>query len=1150
MPYSSDQSGTLDTSPSSTSKTVSPHLSHDIHGRLDPPWLIQVLEFPWRNLDHFEHHDWRNDDHFEQFDLLIWLVDRLYPISCGALRRVHPRIRRIFPDATFFEAVRITPRMRDPFKHLSKKDLYTIGQHCRELRILFDAAPSKETVLSGEGHDDGEDWTRILKCLPNTAKIILRTTKGPGDMVRPGNIDMLTQPFRQNFQYAAFLQNLKSLKLGPMHIPYIVNFCSLGTDCKTADWTLDKTWSQITELECQFFVQKDGGNYEVPWENTLQVLHRWLRGFKKNVRTLKFHWITAKNSTGPRPHPLALEKWLPEKREFVESPLVWNALKTLGIGNVELNEDDADSEVNLLDSRVPNVERYYRLRNAFQWERVDFAFESHESKYWKRYDRLANGRWLTLPGAERPQQIRSLQQPLRSQPISPTRLPAEESSTHRSSISSRTGSDFAQHLRTVGPFYLQQSSIPTPLSPKESPGQPGNHRNSFENSSTHRPRNTSSAGSFNFSQEFSPKTPTSQHSSAIRPPAPDDTRRPTRTNSRPTQHHRFENMSPAPRSRGLQTAQSPVFSSQGQSSFAEEMDRPSSRQQWSRSSGALRAGSGQSSPMSPRSGPVGSSNSKPLFVFDHDDEDSVPQQQPNHFNNSSREDSGFSPPNSPSSQRFGASIRQATGANGPRTGSDLESRQLPKLEALIEAYEDHSLDPESHPLQQQPSRNYGGSKENSEISRQTYQVSTQPQRIGYSALPRYGLTSADSRGRLNAVIMPEAHGHDRVYEEHSRRQPDLVTNIGNSASQLQDLNDGSRRDFESRNPRVGSLTAKSSVSSKYSTQTITVPRTQSNSKVPQRPRRPSREATLETHEDRWSQGETLLGGYEQGNYVSRVKSPAMASYDEFIGNPFVDESSGPSGAQGGNFTPPDSMTSQPQLTYLTTTRHSGPPEATQPLVSMEDQAPRRRSVLDAPEVVPAPVGPLLPEEHVAMYKRNGLHPGVALVQPQNFGAPTGSNNQEQLRRQFGLDNPSITLDNRVSAPEPEQPSRPCGKERKAKRRHNSGPVESVRGDDVSALSAKESERRSRENILKGSYFPTNAKASGSKTGFFRKVFKRRDSEESTTSKTSRRDSKASNGSDSSGKRRSFGKKVKDSVKVVKESGKSWGSIVGDVTGLR
>ncbi|RDI81489.1 Transmembrane 9 superfamily member 1 [Venturia inaequalis] len=1190
MPSSSDQSANSDTFPSSTPKTVSPHLSHNVYGELDPPWLIQVLEFPWRDDEYFEYSDRRGHD--QKFDFLTWLVDRLDPKSRGALRRVHSRIKGIFPDASFFNVLRVTPRKTDPFKHLCKNDLRTIGKYCRELCILFDAVSSKETVASTEnasrrlqeGHDDGEDWKRILLCLRDAKKITFRTTaKRPGHIVSSASINMLTEPFRQNFQYAGFLQNLTTLKLVPMHVPYITNLCSLGTDCKTEAWTEGKIWSQITELECQFYVQQEGGKYEVEWEKILQTLQRWLRGFKKNLRTLKFHWIVAKNTSGPRPHPLALEKWLPEKVEFAESPIVWNALRTLAVGNVQLHEDDADSELNLLDSRVLNVERYYRLKYATDWEILDFQFEGHESKYWAGYQRSANGRWKDPPGAERPRQIWSRNQSLHSQPKSSTRPSSERSSTYRTSNISRAGVNFAQD-DIVGPLFLPQAANPTPLAPEGSP-----MHTSFKSSSTHHSGNTSRAG-FNSPQEFSPKSPTSQHSSATGPPTQTEAYIRTRTNPRSTQQQGLEIQSP--------NLRAPTRLPDLQFAIEDVMDMYRPQQRLSPSSGGFRERSGESMPMSSRSGPLIRKNSKPLFVFedDEEEEESQPQQQQNQINLGSKEDSGFSHAKSPISHRSGTSDRQAVGAIGTRTRSNLESRQLLSLDTLSETREDHSVDPESHGLQRQPIRNYGGWGNSPEMSQQAYQSPSNSQLYDSFVRPTYQVSDSRTRTHAQSIRRPDLEKTSRTHEDgrflgerglNSRSQlpPTSVTTFTSSVQQEPDsFDDVSRAAFGSRNPQLGSSIAESSVSSKYST-------TQPTSfSLTQTRLEPLRGPTAGSYKDPRSQKETSGRTYEQGSYVTVIENSAGTDYDEFIGNPFANDdksevetliSSGPSNVHRGHvaaleadfrppnlsaeeYSKPDSNQEQSrhilgdqntQLTRPSRTRNFTPIETTQSLANIEDQVPKRRYGLDATEIVPARVGPLLPEEHVALFKRNATRPGLALVQPQFFGILTEDAPQEQLRNHFDHENPHITLENHLSAPEPQHIPRPHGKAKKGKRKHRSDPVENVRGDDVSVLSAREAERRSKDSILSGSYFPTKLNSPAeSKKGFMKKMFKRRDSEESTMSKASKRDSKTSSGSEDGGKRRSFGRKMKDgvmdSVKTVRDGGKNWGNLIGGVTGLR
>lgn len=1132
MPSSSNQGADLDTFCYSAPETVSPHLSHDIYGELDPPWLIQVFEFPWRH-----------DGSFEAFDLLIWLVDKLDPKSRGALRRVHSRIKRIFPDASFFDTLRITPRKTDPFKHLSKTDLRTIGDHCRELRILFDAVSSKETVHSvvntlrrpQEGHDDGEDWERILLCLRNTTKITLRTTaKRPGHVISSANINMLTEPFRQNFQYADFLQNLTTLRLVPMHVPYITNFCSLGTDCTTEAWTVGKIWSQIVELECQFYVQQEGGMYEIEWVKILQTLHRWLRGFKKNVRTLKFHWVVAKFASGPRPHPLALEKWLPETDVCVESPIFWNALTTLGIGNVELHEDDADSELNLLDSRVPNIESYYRLKYATNWEVVDFAFEAHETKDWESYEKLANGRWKDPPGAERPRQERSLKQTSLCQSKSLTRPSSGRGSTHLISNISRAGVDLAQD-DLVGPFFLPQAANPTPVAPKESPRQSRSHHTSLEKSSTHHPGNTSGAG-FNFSQEFSPRSPTSQHSLALGRPTQNEAFLQTLPNSTSAQHQAFESKSPNLRASKILPELRLAIED------AMDMYRPQERLK--QFSGGYGEGSGKFSPRSPQDKQFNMSRGGQRFKFEDDDEDEEthPQQQLNPVNQGWREYSGSSTPLSPLSRWLVAPDRQENSSR---------SRIMPP-----QPRHDDSFD--------RPS--YGS------VTNQTH-------------------ASPGSGRYLPYEETHEAEGHGHLSRErvsNSRNQPALK-GVATFDSRLHvepgNFDSGSTRKFASRNTPMGASSARNSVSSKYSmTQPTAFSRTQT------RPE-PIRRPTPGNNDDSWSQKETPHLAYEQGSYVTSIEDLAITDYAEFMGNPFADDdqsdaatlvSAGPSDVHRGHiaaletdFRPLNSVIEErydpgrrnDQLEHnfsdgnsyftspITRIRNSTPPEATRPLVNIEDLALRRRSEFDAPEVVPARVCPLLPEEHVAMFQRKGRLPGLALVQAQNSGLLTGDDHPERMRRQFDREHSPTMLKDRHSAPDPEQPSRPRGKGNKAKRRNQSEPpVENVRGEDVSALSAKEAERRSRDNILTGAYFPTEMSSpTEPKKGFMRKMFKRRDSEDSIESKASKRESKTSDGIEDGGKRRSFGKKVKegmmDSVKTVKDGGKATFTIGRAVMGL-
>ncbi|TLD35176.1 Transmembrane 9 superfamily member 1 [Venturia nashicola] len=1102
MPSSNDQSGNLVTSPSSIPKTVSPHLSHDIYGEIDPPWLLQVLEFPWRNQDNPDYDDRRNHD--QKFDLLTWLVESLDPKSRGALRRVHSGIKRIFPDACLFNTLRITPRKTDPFKHLSKNALRTIGKHCREIRILFDAVSFKEAVDSvqsasrrlQEGHDDGEDWKRIFLRLRNTTKIALRTTaKGSGYVISPANISMLTEPFRQNLQYADFLRNLTTLKLVPMHVPYIVNFCSLGTDCKTESWTAGKIWSQITELECQFYVQEEGGGYEIDWEHILQTLQRWLRGFKKNLRTLKFHWIVFENASGPRPHPLALEKWLPEKDEFVESPIFWNSLTTLAIGNVEFHEDDADSELNLLDSRVPTLEVYYRLRNATGWAIVDFTFESHESNHWKSFERLANGRWKDPPGppgAERPQQRRSRQQSLHS----------------------------------------------------------------------------------------------------IR----------TESNPRATQLQGLESKSPNLRASKILPD---LYLA-----IEDGLDMFRSQQGLSGLSGRSQEGFGQLSPHSLQSRQFIKPIPSQRFKFEDDEdgdekeEESYTQQRPKQVSNGLRENSGFSPPMSPRSRHLLAPDRQVIGT---RTGKNLGFTQQPNLSSILREHGESDADQQDS-RSRQPSRARDGSRDNS-------QTSPQPQDPVSMSHPSYNSTTTLTQATFESrqyLDFDETHETDGQIASSDERVPNsrgqsnlepLATYPSNLHEEPAILDSALTRELGSRYPPLSS-SAKSSVSSKYSTtQPTALSRTETRSE-------PLRRPAPGHNEDPWSHKESFHRSYEHSNYVTIVESPAVTGYDEFMGNPFADDdqsdgktlvSAGPSdvyrghvaaleadlrssSSSAGERRDTDSRREQSRhnlsirnipLTRPTRIRRSTPPEMTQSLAGMENQGRRRRSEFDAPEVVPvyagpllpeehvaisnrrseldtpevipAPLCPLLPEEHVAISRRNGHRHGLALVQPGNSGLFTEGRPQEQVIHQhFDLDSLPSPLDNHHSASEPEQPSRPHG-------RHHSSPVENVRGDVVSALSAREAERRSKDSILSGSYFPTKMSSPvGPKKGFMSKMFKRQNSEESTTSKVIKRDSKTSNGSDDAGKRRSFGKVrdgVKDSVKTVEDGGKATSTIGRAVVGL-
>ncbi|QDS71625.1 hypothetical protein FKW77_007284 [Venturia effusa] len=1087
---------------SSASRTVSLRLSHNIHGALDPPWLIQLLTFPWRNDENFEPFDRRNLCRFEKFDLLSWLLNNLDSLSLGNLRRLNHTFKDLLPDASLFNVVRITPRQRDPFNHLSKKDVCTIGDYCRDLRILFDADPTRTKPLN-RGNDDGEDWRRILSCLPNTAKVTLRTTKGPGNEVHPRNISMLTQLFRQNFQNATFLQHLTVLRLVPVHVPYIVNFGSLGTDCNTEDWTVGKIWSQITELECQFYTQREGYKYEISWPQNLQILHRWLRGFQDNVKTLKFSWIAAEITPGRRPHPLAFERWLPRTNEFTESPLVWRSLTTLATGNVELHEDDADSEINLLTSRSPNVGRYYRLKYATDWEITDFAFEGHESQDWERFDRLANGRWVVPPGAERPQQLPSLRQSSRRQQMSPKYPSSQRSSTQRAgselskqysivspastSLASKGGprrpsiyhiplenspSSRPSNTSRAGPEpfrdYSVDSAIAKPLALEKSHILPTVYHTAFGSSKTHRPDNTSRTG-FNISEESSSYSPFSYSSSTIGLPAQTKNHVRTRDSPRITKHQNLGDSLSNPRAAKPQLRPIPKSIQLGDSGFEGQMANPHSQHQINRSSDGSGKGHERFSQRSPQSGRFGRSPSRLKFVFDHDDEeDEYPsfQQQPNQLIGGLREDSGVPPSNSPLPQGFGSPTRQAHGT-------------LDTLEDCCSA-EEQCL--------------------------------------------------------------------------HARAQP-VITSMTSFASCLREepanFSDVSAGEYGNYHPPMGSSQSAKSVSSKYSTQTTAFPQTQSNLE-------PLRQDTPEAHEDPLINNGTLHRTYEQGRYVTtlsyeqitprvcgkgnRRSNDAMASYDEFTANPFANDeqsqiesyaSSGPSGQRSAS---------------------SLENEATQPLANIEDQPSRWRSEIDTRESEPTTeyISPLLPEEYVALSKRNGTLPGLAPYQKAFISALPVINSQEQTKNQFNLEHPPPTTNTRFSAPESAHPSLPHGKKaKKAKRRHDSEPVPSVRGDDVTALSAKEAHRRSKENILKASYFPSSsAEASGSKKGFFRSVFQRRNSGESNASRKSERDSKASDVSGDSEKRRGLRERAKDVGKGVVEGGRAYGKFLGGLTGLR
>jgi hypothetical protein len=314
------------------------------------------------------------------------ILDELKQIDRGHLCRVHPMICDLVPVDILFRVLRITPRQAKPFQHLSEDDLWTPGKHCRDLRIFF-GTPQKTEVFVVPGtppsppqrdNQNGSDWERVLKCLPNIETLTLRTHSRSIT-----SITTLMSPFCTNFEQVTFLKFLTTLKLVPMHINYITNLCGLGPGYDDAKWTADTIWGQITELECQFHIQDNNDSYTMQWKHTLRILQRWLRGFAKNVRTLKFHWIGILE--GRCPHPLALEKWHSLEEISKEPAISWPVLTTLFKGNVEYGQLGLAS---LLAERAPSLETYFHLLNVDDLRKLPIHFAT---------DRTGFENWVRVP---------------------------------------------------------------------------------------------------------------------------------------------------------------------------------------------------------------------------------------------------------------------------------------------------------------------------------------------------------------------------------------------------------------------------------------------------------------------------------------------------------------------------------------------------------------------------------------------------------------------------------------------------------------------------------------------------------------------------------------------------------------------------------
>lgn len=432
-----------------------------------------------------------------EFNLLAYLLNKLDHIDRGVLRRVNPLIRDALAPESLFRVLRIIPRELAPFKHLSQTSLSTPGRHCRELRIFFGAAPLNERVFPVSGAPSHprqssdrivSNWNRVLSCLQALETVTI-CTKAPKDnnTLEYDNesvfVNILMRPFCDNFEQATFLQHLTTLRLAPMHVIHITNLCGLSSAYET-HWTTGKIWDQITDLECQFYIQEEHGTYDIPWISTLRVLQRWLRGFTSNVKTLKFHWIGGED--GRRPHPLALEKWLPQPEASKERSLFWLALTTIFTGNVEYGQLDLRS---LLNQRVPNARSYFHYKFLTAIPFLHFPTEDGDPEEWDRMNWSEDRGWV-LPVIEGPQAM----QPPR------------------------------QQARTYSNASTYDSSKKSPILYRES----------------------DSRASSGFSQGIDLGSPTSQYSTESKPRALAETSGRPDTNPRFNQHRRFESISPEP----------------------------------------------------------------------------------------------------------------------------------------------------------------------------------------------------------------------------------------------------------------------------------------------------------------------------------------------------------------------------------------------------------------------------------------------------------------------------------------------------------------------------------------------------------------------------------------------------------------------------
>jgi hypothetical protein len=359
-------------------------------------------------------------------EILLCLAQR----DCHYLRHVSRTVCALLPGHILFSILRVTPRQITPQRNLSESTLRTIAPHAEELQISFQparsgiapdlsippgrvlseayewrgseevevkildsgsrllesffagvASPPPVSNLEEEYYTKHSDWPLIFRFLHPLATLSIRTPRHPGGLEFTPTSRMLTA-LRIGFEEATFMGALQTLKLAPMHVTYLTQFCGLGSAFCRAHWTAEKMWGRIQNLELQLITQGGQETSGMQWMQTVKILQRWLKTFGKNLRILRWHWIGAER--GRIPHPLALESAIPVIREPVREPaMVWHELRELWVGNVDKEELDLEP---LFSSRTPELEKYYTLWNTEASKLVAFDVGAEGREEWNCVD--------------------------------------------------------------------------------------------------------------------------------------------------------------------------------------------------------------------------------------------------------------------------------------------------------------------------------------------------------------------------------------------------------------------------------------------------------------------------------------------------------------------------------------------------------------------------------------------------------------------------------------------------------------------------------------------------------------------------------------------------------------------------------------------